>query len=74
MKWLIRSGIKQEQRAISQVWNILNDSNSPMLASGILCAGHGEDLGGESPLRAVEIGTASLGQGAESDLGSEGSR
>jgi len=45
-----------------------------MLASGILCAGHGEDLGGESPLRAVEIGTASLGQGAESDLGSEGSR
>jgi len=47
--------------------------DTPQLAGGSLCAGHGADLGGESPLRTVEIGTASLGQGVESDLGSEGS-
>jgi|CXWL01.1.fsa_nt_gi hypothetical protein len=38
------------------------------------CAGHDEELRGGSPPRAVEIGTASLGQGVESDLESEGSR
>lgn len=40
MIWLIRSGIKQEQRANSQVWDFLYDSYFPMLASGIFyCIG-----------------------------------
>ncbi len=39
-----------------------------------LCARHGAELGGESPLRAVMIGTVSQGQGRRREAGSEGSR
>ena len=52
----------------------LNCEEPPPGRVGFLCAGHDEELRGGSPLRAVEIGTASLGQGVESDLESEGSR
>jgi hypothetical protein len=37
------------------------------------CARHGAVLGGESPLHAVEVGSASLGKGAHREMGSEGS-
>ena len=36
-------------------------------------ARHGVFLGGVSPLRAVSVGTASLGKGAHREVGSEGS-
>jgi len=39
-----------------------------------LCAKHGAVLGGESPLHAVEIGSASLGKGVHREAESEGSR
>jgi len=39
-----------------------------------LCAKHGAILGGESPLHAVEIGSASLGKGVHREMESEGSR
>ena len=37
------------------------------------CARHVKHLGGESPLRAVMAGTASLSKGAHREVGSEGS-
>ena len=40
----------------------------------LLCARHVVHLGGASPLRAEETGTASLGKGARREAGSEGSR
>ncbi len=39
-----------------------------------LYAGHGVDLGGENPLRAVVTGTASRRQGRRRETGSEGSQ
>ena len=44
------------------------------LPRGALCAEHGVDLGGESPLHAVETGSASLGKGVYREVESEGSR
>ncbi len=38
-----------------------------------LCAEHNVILGGESPLHAVEIGSASLGKGVHREVESEGS-
>jgi hypothetical protein len=38
------------------------------------CAKHGAIPGGESPLHAVEIGSASLGKGVHREMESEGSR
>jgi hypothetical protein len=37
-------------------------------------ARHGAVLGGESPLHAVEVGSASLGKGVHREVESEGSR
>ena len=42
--------------------------------TGIKCARHGAVLGGESPLHAAEVGSASLGQGVHREGESEGSR
>ena len=39
-----------------------------------LCAEHGAILGGENPLHAVEVGSASLGKGVHREMESEGSR
>ena len=41
---------------------------------GLLCAEHGAILGGENPLHAVEVGSASLGKGVHREMESEGSR
>lgn len=41
------------------------------LASRSLCAEHGTNLGGENPLHAVEIGSASLGKGVSQEGESE---
>ena len=38
------------------------------------CAKHAVVLGGESPLHAVKIGSASLGKGVHCEVESEGSR
>jgi hypothetical protein len=39
-----------------------------------LCAEHDINLGGERPLHAVEVGSASLGKGVYREVESEGSR
>ena len=39
-----------------------------------MCAEHGAILGGENPLHAVEVGSASLGKGVHREVKSEGSR
>ena len=40
----------------------------------MVCAGHGVELGGESPLRAELRRFVSLGKGVHREVGSEGSR
>jgi len=64
-------GTKASRRRVKRS---LNCKETPPVRAGFLCAGHDEERRGESPPRTVEIGTASLGQGVESDLESEGSR
>lgn len=50
------------------------DSTSRVATLLSLCAGHGADLGGESPLWAKSNWSTSLGKGAQREVGSEGSR
>ena len=46
--------------------------NTLGLAPGILmCAEYGANLGGESPLHAVDVGSASLGKGVYREVESE---
>jgi hypothetical protein len=44
------------------------------VTQGDVCAKHGAILGGERPLHAVEIGSASLGKGVHREVESKGSR
>ena len=47
---------------------------TPRLSGVLICAEHGAILGGENPLHAVEVGSASLGKGVHREVKSEGSR
>ena len=64
---------------------MIKSKKSPLLAASVAwvkrsetqdekCARHGAVLGGESPLHAAEVGSASLGQGVHREGESEGSR
>jgi hypothetical protein len=43
----------------------------PLYSPELKCTGYGADLGGESPLRAVETGSASRGKGVHREMESE---